>query len=124
MKIKLKTSDPPIFPGSMLLLILLPPEVEHGLSMGCSFLQGTSTCCDGGPTWAAVWIYVLAWSSIGCRWTTCFIMVVQELQGNLCSQCLEHLFPILVCRAVSLTLSHSSLTAAAQQFLPFLKYVI
>jgi len=39
----------------------------HGLSMGCSFLQGTSTCCGVG-------------SSMGCRVDICSSVVLHRLQ--------------------------------------------
>lgn len=46
----------------------------------------------------------------------------QCLQGNLCPGTWST--KLHVCRAVSLTFSHSSLPTALLQFLPFLKYVM
>ena len=98
--------------------------LQHGLSTRCSFLQGTATCCGIG-------------SSTVCRVDICSTEVLHGLQGdnllhhgllhglqgNLCSSAWStssSFFTGLgVCRAVS-----HLLTAAAQHFLPLLKYVI
>lgn len=60
--------------------------------MGCESCQKTSSCVSSpgaaasfkvcpppvaqGPPWAAVWLFSLLWSSIGCRGTTCFMVVL------------------------------------------------
>jgi len=101
----------------------------HGLSKGCSFPQGTFTCSG-------------VESSTGCRVDICSGLVLHGLQGdnllhhglhhglqgNLCSGGWSTSSPSIltglsVCRVVSLTYSHSSLTGGVWHFLPFLKCI-
>ena len=49
---------------------------------------------------------------------------VESLLQHLKDLVLSFLTDLGVCRAVSFTFSHSSLTAAVQHFSPFLKYVV
>ena len=87
--------------------VTAPARSLERLSTGCSFLQGTST----------VVLHGLEGDNLRHH----------GLQRNLCSgawSTSSFFINLSVFRAVSLTSSHSSLRAAAQHFLPFLKYVI
>lgn len=77
----------------------------------CSFLQGMSTCSSVG-------------ASMGCSMDMCFTVDLHGLllQGNLCSSVQNICFPSFF--SAGQMFSHSSFPAAAQQFLPFLKYVL
>lgn len=97
------------------------------LSMGCSFFKAwllTLLWCLAG---AAGWKFPLSWSSMGCRETSACSSpwaVEESLFRCVGEEVLSFFSDLSVCRNVSLTLSHSSLPAAAYWFLLFLKCVI
>ena len=113
------------------------PEVLAGACSSTDFPCGhsllrASICSSMGSFPACRWISAPLWSSMGFRGTTCLTMsLLHRLQGNLCSSDWSTSSPSFftdlgVCRVVSLTSSHSSLstTVSSQVFFPLLKYVI
>lgn len=101
--------------------------LQHGLSMGCRFLQGMSTCSSVG-------------SSTGCHVDICSGMFLYRLQGdtlchnglglqgNLCTSAWITSSPSFsdlgACRAnFFFCIFLTTLTPAVQLFLPFLKSV-
>jgi len=95
------SSQATVLAGSLLL---------HELSTGCSFLWGISTCLGVGY-------------STGCRVDICSTRVFQGLQRSKLH--LHHPPSSLTLVSAGLFLSHflTSLKAATQHFLPFLKYI-
>lgn len=99
--------------------------LQCGVSTGCSFLQGTSTCSIMGPSLVCRRISAPPWTATGCRETTCTVMSFARGCRRISTLPSLFLIDLGVCRAVSLIFPHSSLTVAVVQCLiSLLKYVI
>lgn len=94
-----------------------------------SFRASSSAVAQDAP-WAAVWICAPLWTSMGYRWTTCISMVFSRGWRGISTPAHgAHSDPPyslnLVCAGLFLPhVSHSSLTAAAQHFFPFLNMLL
>lgn len=92
--------------GSPVVAVPARNLLQHELSMGYSFLQGTSTCSSVA-------------SSMGCRRTNCVIMIFSVVCKGIFATAPGAPLP----PPWSLQGCLSPLTVAVEQFLPFLKYV-
>lgn len=100
----------------------------NGLSIGCSFLQGTPTCSRLGSSTGYRWMPAPPVAQVFHklqRNNLCHHGLYYWLKGNLRSRAPSPLLSDLsVCWVVSLTFCHFSLRATVQLFLPFLEYTI
>jgi len=100
------------------------------LSIGLQLPSGIPLLRRGVPSTGCRWRSATPWTSMDCRDSLPHHGLLHGLQGNLCSgtwstSCPSFCTDLGVCRAISLTSSHSYLsTAVPQQVFPILKCVI
>jgi len=107
--------------------------LQRGLPTGSQPPSGIHLLWRGVPSMGYRWRSAPPWTSMGCRGTACLTMVfIMGCKGKLSVLVSQAPPPPSfftdhgVCRVVSLTLSHSSLSTAVfpQFFSPLLKYVV
>jgi len=108
--------------------------LQRGLSTGSQLPSGIHLLWRGVPSTGCRWISAPPWISMHCRGTTCFTMVfITSCKGRLSALTFRAPPPLFfftdlgVCRVVSFTSSHSSLslrlTLSFFFFSPFLTMV-